>query len=37
MARLKVGDKVKPRLRRDKRELDVTITAGTRPADFGKM
>jgi hypothetical protein len=30
------GDQVKLRLKRDQRELDVTITAGTRPAGFGK-
>src|SRR5262249_4650747 len=33
LVRLKVGDQVKLRLKRDKRELDVTITAGKRPAD----
>jgi RNA polymerase sigma factor (sigma-70 family) len=37
LARLKAGDQVKLRLRRDNRELDVTITPGTRPAAFGKM
>ena len=37
LVRLKAGDQVKLRLKRDKRELEVTITAGTRPADFGKM
>jgi len=36
LVRLKAGDQVKLRLKRDKRELDVTITAGRRPADFGK-
>jgi hypothetical protein len=37
LARRKASDQVKLRLKRDKRELDVTITAGRRPADFGKM
>jgi RNA polymerase sigma factor (sigma-70 family) len=37
LVRLKAGDQVKLRLKRDKRELDVTITAGRRPAGFGKM
>jgi len=37
LVRLKAGDQVKLRLKRDKRELDVTITAGKRPADFPKM
>ena len=36
LARLKAGDQVKLRLKRDQRELDVTITAGTRPPGFGK-
>jgi RNA polymerase sigma factor (sigma-70 family) len=37
LAGLKAGDQVKLRLKRDERELDVIITAGRRPADFGKM
>jgi RNA polymerase sigma factor (sigma-70 family) len=37
LAGLKAGDQVKLRLKRDKRELDVTITAGKWPADFPKM
>jgi len=36
LVRLKAGDQVKLRLKRDQRELNVTITAGRRPADFGK-
>jgi RNA polymerase sigma factor (sigma-70 family) len=36
-AGLKPGDQVKLRLKRDNRELDVTITAGRRPARFSKM
>jgi membrane-associated protease RseP (regulator of RpoE activity) len=36
LVRLKVGDQVKLHLKRDNRELDMTITAGPRPADFGK-
>ena len=37
LVRLKAGDQVNLRLKRDKRELDVTITAGRRPAGIGKM
>lgn len=37
LVRLKAGDQVKLRLKRDKRELDVTITAGRRPADFEEV
>jgi RNA polymerase sigma factor (sigma-70 family) len=34
---LKEGDKVTFRIKRGEKEMDVTITAGKRPADFGKM
>jgi RNA polymerase sigma factor (sigma-70 family) len=36
MADLKAGDRVTLRLRRGEREMDVTITAGERPRDFGQ-
>jgi RNA polymerase sigma factor (sigma-70 family) len=36
MVDLKAGDRVTLRLKRGNRELDVTITAGERPRDFGQ-
>jgi RNA polymerase sigma factor (sigma-70 family) len=37
LGKLKVGDKVKLRIKRGDKEMDVTVTAAKRPADFGKM
>jgi RNA polymerase sigma factor (sigma-70 family) len=37
LSNLKEGDKVTFRIKRGEKEMDVTITAGKRPADFGKM
>jgi RNA polymerase sigma factor (sigma-70 family) len=34
---LKEGDKVTFRIKRGEKEMDVTVTAGKRPPDFGKM
>jgi RNA polymerase sigma factor (sigma-70 family) len=36
MSKLKEGDKVTLRIKRGEKEMDVTVTAGKRPADFGK-
>jgi RNA polymerase sigma factor (sigma-70 family) len=37
LSNLKEGDKVTFRIKRGEKEMDVTITAGKRPPDFGKM
>jgi RNA polymerase sigma factor (sigma-70 family) len=37
LGNLKEGDKVKFRIKRGDKEMDVTITAGRRPPDLGKM
>jgi RNA polymerase sigma factor (sigma-70 family) len=37
MANLKAGDKMTLRIKRGDKEMDVTVTAAKRPADFGKM
>jgi RNA polymerase sigma factor (sigma-70 family) len=37
LSKTKEGDKVTFRIKRGEKEMDVTITAGKRPADFGKM
>jgi RNA polymerase sigma factor (sigma-70 family) len=37
LSNLKEGDKVTFRIKRGEKEMDVTITAAKRPADFGKM
>jgi predicted metalloprotease with PDZ domain len=37
LANLKAGDKVRLRIKRDGKGIDVTVTAAKRPADFGKM
>jgi S1-C subfamily serine protease len=34
---LKEGDKITFRIKRGEKEMDVTVTAGQRPPDFGKM
>jgi S1-C subfamily serine protease len=36
LSKLKEGDKVTFRIKRGEKEMDVTITAAKRPADFGK-
>jgi RNA polymerase sigma factor (sigma-70 family) len=37
MANLKAGDKVTLRIQRGGKEIEITVTAAKRPADFGKM
>jgi serine protease Do len=37
LSKTKEGDKVTFRIKRGDKEMDVTVTAGKRPADFGKM